>query len=45
LPKVRTLRGDDDSLRRQAALWITAVDPCVAYQLNLLDDVVEPSHY
>ncbi len=42
---LRTLRGDDDNLRRQAALWITAVDPCVQYQLSLVDDaVVEPSH-
>jgi coenzyme F420-reducing hydrogenase alpha subunit len=42
---LRTLRGNDDSLRRQAALWITGVDPCVQYQLSLVGDgFVEPSH-
>lgn len=34
---LRTLQGDDADLRRQAAFWIAAIDPCVSYELTLGD--------
>ncbi|MEJ2058980.1 MAG: nickel-dependent hydrogenase large subunit [Gammaproteobacteria bacterium] len=30
--------ADAEALRRQAALWITAIDPCVQYQLEIRHD-------
>ncbi len=30
---------DDDELRRQAACWINAIDPCVGYELRLHQEV------
>lgn len=32
------LRGDEASLRRQAGLWIGAVDPCVEYRIQIKPD-------